>query len=192
MSFTPHMILSKINQFLSRQKKSGFTLLYAILTISVLIAVGISMLDIAIRELVISSSGRDSQFAFYAADSGIECALFWDLRASATSAFATSTPVSILCNGQSITTASQSVPTNPIVSSRIGGGGNANPTSIFYLNFNSGATPLPYCAIVTVTKTEDRTIPANAYILTKIESRGYNSCASGNLRRVERAIRVQY
>lgn len=171
----------------------GFSMLYAVLAIVVLLSLGSAMLEIAVREVVLSSYGRDSRLSFYAADSGIDCAIYWDLAASDASAFATSTPGVVTCNTETITTGSQTVPTNPAVSSRIGGGGDANPTSIFYLDFNADSShPLPYCVIVIVNKSLDTTNPSNPFIRTKIESRGYNTCDVNNPRRVERAIRVTY
>ena len=58
----------------------GFTLLLASLIASIVLAIGISIFSIAHKQLILSSIGRDSQFAFYAADTGAECALFWDLQ----------------------------------------------------------------------------------------------------------------
>lgn len=175
------------------EKKGGFALLYSVLVTSILITIGLSMADIATREIVLSSSGLGSQIAFYAADSGVECALYWDIKnPSGKSAFATSTASTISCNGQSIATNSQTVPTNPPQQSLVGGGGIANGTSIFYLDFTGGSTPLPYCAIVSISKTQNPDPLNGPRILTKIESRGYNTCVTSNPRRVERAIRVQY
>lgn len=67
----------------------GFTLLIAALISSVVLALGVSIFEIAIKQVTLSSIGRDSQFAFYAADTGAECALYWDIRHSV---FGTSTP----------------------------------------------------------------------------------------------------
>lgn len=58
--------------------KKGITLLIAVLTAGVLLSISLAIFNIAIKELVISSTGRESQVAFYAADSGVECALYWD------------------------------------------------------------------------------------------------------------------
>ena len=58
--------------------KKGITLLISVLTAGVLLSISLAIFNIAIKELVISSTGRESQVAFYAADSGIECALYWD------------------------------------------------------------------------------------------------------------------
>ncbi len=181
-----------MNIIFKKYKSSGFTSLYAMLVASLLVSVGLSMAEIAIRETRLSSAGLGSQSAFFAADSGIECAIYWDFKnPSGKSAFSTSTASTISCNGQSISTNSQTVPTVPSVPSRVGGGTDTNPTSIFYLTFTGGTKPLPYCVIVTINKTQNSG-PGPLAVKTKIESRGYNSCDTTNPRRVERAIRVQY
>ena len=58
----------------------GFTLLLAALVSSLVLALGISIVSIARKSVTLSSITRDSQFAFYAADSAAECGLYWDLR----------------------------------------------------------------------------------------------------------------
>ena len=40
----------------------------------------ISIYNITLKELILSSYGRNSQFAFYAADTGLECALYWNIK----------------------------------------------------------------------------------------------------------------
>jgi hypothetical protein len=71
------------------KKNKGFVLLLATLIASLLLAVGAAMFGIIKKELILSSLGRDSQFAFYAADTGAECALYWDVRHNI---FSTTTP----------------------------------------------------------------------------------------------------
>jgi hypothetical protein len=62
------------------QKNAGFTLILAALVASIVLALGTAIFRLAQKEVALSSLGRDSQFAFYAADTGAECALFWDIR----------------------------------------------------------------------------------------------------------------
>ena len=62
------------------ESDKGFTLLLAALVASVVLALGASIFAIAKKQVTLSSIGRESQFAFYAADSAAECALYWDLR----------------------------------------------------------------------------------------------------------------
>jgi len=58
----------------------GFVLLFAILVSSVILAVGMGAFNITLKELALSAAGRDSQVAFYYADTGSECAFFWDRK----------------------------------------------------------------------------------------------------------------
>lgn len=108
----------------------GFTLLLSVLVVSLALALGLAIFSITIKGLLLSSVSRESQFAIYAADTGIECALFWDQRADA---FSTSTPSSITCNNATIP--------------NMGGQGYDVP-STFTLDFS----PQPYCAVVSVIK----------------------------------------
>ncbi|HXK40184.1 MAG TPA: LamG domain-containing protein [Candidatus Paceibacterota bacterium] len=66
--------------------RRGFTLFYAVLTASLLLAIGIAIFNITYKELILSSGARESSNAFYAADTGLECALYWDLRHAGLSA----------------------------------------------------------------------------------------------------------
>jgi hypothetical protein len=90
----------------SKNNKKGFTLLYAVLITSIVLAASIGFFVFILRELMISNLGKDSQRAFYAADSVVECILFWDFKhpGLTKSAFATDTlpwggvSSPILCN----------------------------------------------------------------------------------------------
>lgn len=60
--------------------KKGFTLLIAILVSAVLLSIALSIFDLTTRQLALSTTAESSQTAIFAADSGIECAMYWDLR----------------------------------------------------------------------------------------------------------------
>jgi hypothetical protein len=157
--------MKKINS----QKNQGFTLFIALMVMGTLLLIASGVVTLALKQSSISSAGRDSQYAFYAADTGIECALFWDVQnPSGTSAFSTSTGSTIFCNRDLNNPGNQWV---------VGGNSVSIINSINFL-------PDPYCAIVTVTK--------NANGTTRIESKGYNTCNAANPRRVERAVRATY
>jgi hypothetical protein len=163
------------------ESDKGFALLVSIITTSILLIISFVVVNIALKQLIISSSYEASQYAFYVADSGVECAMYWDLKNPTNptiSAFATSTPGSVTCNGQTVTTGSQTVPTIPTQSSQIGGGGVGNPISIFSITFGNS------CAIIIVTK--------NANGTTRIDSHGYNTCSSSAPRRYERGVTTTY
>lgn len=154
----------------SWQLKAGFTLLFAVLISNLILAIGIATFNLTVKQVILSSAGRESQFAFFAADSGVECALFWDFEHNA---FAVSQPIGqIICNGATITEADDG--------GSLGGRPYGTATT-FTFNF----PPDPYCAKVSVTKYDN---PRR----TVIDSRGYNTCDIGNPRRVERGIRANY
>lgn len=142
----------------------GFTLLLAVLVSSILLALGAALFNIASKEVILSSSGRDSQYAFYAADSGIECGLYWDTKQDA---FSTSSALTeITCAGQTgAITKSYDAPTQTETS-------------------NVSFTGSP-CIDLVINKAESP-------VSTIIQSYGYNTCATTNPRRIERAIREQY
>src|SRR3989344_1182654 len=60
-------------------QRGGYALMLSIVVSSIVLSIGISLLNIVQKELILSATGRDSQFAFYAADAGLECVLYWDL-----------------------------------------------------------------------------------------------------------------
>ena len=72
----------------------GFVLPLAIITVSISLAISLTVSALIMSEIEFSSFTRESQKSFYAADAGIECALYWDLKKMA---FSTSTPGTISC-----------------------------------------------------------------------------------------------
>lgn len=55
---------------------NGFVILFTILISSIIMVIGLGIFSIAIRESILSGSAREAQYAFYAADAGVECALY--------------------------------------------------------------------------------------------------------------------
>jgi hypothetical protein len=156
------------------QKNRGYTLLFAVLTSSLVLAMGISILTISRKEILLSSAAQESHYAYYAADSGLECVKFWDQNIG----FATSSESAVLiyddirCGGVPIIidetetkVASDEAVTAFTVDSLKGGG---------------------YCAIISITKSYNSNRQA-----VIIDSRGYNTCDPADPRRVERAIRLE-
>ncbi len=148
--------------------KAGFVSLIALLLANIFLIIGFSVFGISMRELTLSTGGRESMLAFFAADGGMECALYWDIKDDA---FATSTPAgNINCAGQNI----------PVTKTPDGMSGG---TSDFSFNFVAGDITSSFASVV-VTKAADGG--------TVIKSRGMNSGDASNPRRVERAWRVSY
>ena len=56
---------------------SGFALLMTLIVLGVVAAVGISMVDLTIKQVRLSSNSTDSEVSFHAANAGLECARYW-------------------------------------------------------------------------------------------------------------------
>ena len=64
----------------TKKTHRGFTLLYAVLVSSIVLAIGLGIFNIVYREIKLSALTRDSTTALYAADAGLECALYFEFR----------------------------------------------------------------------------------------------------------------
>jgi hypothetical protein len=160
--------------------KRGFTLLLAALVASIVLALGSSIFTIAKKQITLSSLGRDSQFAFYAADTIAECALYYDVRfAEFATSSASATMQPIQCDGVVVTpTLTASGPTQAT---------SHFIATIFTLD-EAGAPQSGNCAEVTLTKN-----PAPPY--TVIHADGYStgcSTITSSARALQRSIQIQY
>lgn len=160
---------------------------------SLALAVGLAIYDLTVREIDLSAAASQSQYAIYAADTGAECALYWDSKYGGSgSAFGTSTDsawgTNILCNGQDV----QAVGTPPVPMAAPPTGWSAwattptatEATTTFTLTMLPGQ---PYCAVVNVGKATEGGI-----LYTTIISKGYNNCGTSGAARLERTLRVSY
>lgn len=171
---------------ISKLNNDGFTLLIATVTTSMLLLISFVVVNVALKQILLADAGEESQHAFYAADRGLECALYWDLTDAQFqifrqpgSSFATDTPGTIRCSEEEITSGVQAVPIGGIFVRSLIGGGDTDPTSIFMLQ-----SPNNECAVVQVTKNVDGT--------TTVDSRGYNTCDTNAPRRFERGVTITY
>jgi hypothetical protein len=166
---------------LRRNNRRAFTVLFAVIVSSLILALGLGIVAITMKEVRLSGTGRDSQFAFYAADSGSECALYYDTRGEeyfATSSYSLPN-AEIICNGQKIV-ATTTAPTAEAATS----------TFRMYMKYNSPVEVVTEpCVDVYVIKGKH---PITGSTTTSIDSRGYNTCVESNPRRIERGYRVQY
>ncbi|MEX0933126.1 MAG: hypothetical protein WDZ74_00085 [Candidatus Paceibacterota bacterium] len=70
-----------MSYFLKTQKNNkGFALLFSIVVVSVVVITTLAVSSIVRRGLELTSVGERSMEAFFAADAGLECALYWDIK----------------------------------------------------------------------------------------------------------------
>lgn len=62
----------------------AFVLLYSLLVASIVLAIGMSLATIISKQIILSSIGKMSRIAYYAADSGRDCAFFWAVKYGST------------------------------------------------------------------------------------------------------------
>lgn len=177
------MIMKIINKFKKRNK--GYTLVFAVLISSLVLSVGISILTISKKEYLLTAAARESTTAFYAADSGLECAVYHDKTGDK---FSTSSPNlgAVSCNGftPSIVTTS--------------GGTYSFYTRRFSMRSDIYATST--CSVISVRKEYYNDPVAGLVPMTTIESRGYNTgwnnttltCDVAHPMRVERVLNYIY
>ena len=84
-----------------KKTQRGFALLIAIIFMSVMLSFGLALGSIGYKQQVLASSAIESQYAFYAADAALECALYWDQQKNLF-AYNSSVPVSVPGPGPSM------------------------------------------------------------------------------------------
>ncbi|MHB8914154.1 MAG: pilus assembly PilX family protein [Minisyncoccota bacterium] len=103
-----------------RVKKThkGFALLVAVIFMSVMLTFGLALGSLAYKQEILASSALESQYAFYAADAGLECALYADQKLNTfdyDSHGATNPPTLITCDSVQATPLGYSYTVNQLV-----------------------------------------------------------------------------
>ena len=58
-------------------QESGFALLMTLIVVGVVLSVGLSILDLSIKQIRLSTNAKESEISFHAANAGMECARYW-------------------------------------------------------------------------------------------------------------------
>ena len=61
----------------SKKNEDGFALLIALIVVGVVLSVGLTILDLSIKQVRLSTNAKESELAFQAANAGMECARYW-------------------------------------------------------------------------------------------------------------------
>ena len=150
------------NKILKKNKNNGFVLLYTMIVSSIILAVALGISSVALKEAKFSTSAKATNEAFFAADTGAECALFFDKTDPAKNAFTGTATMN--CANHNITLSL-----------------SGNPWS-FTVN-NLGSSGSAYADVI-LTKDTSTPIPT-----TTIISKGYNNSSNN---KVERVLEVNY
>ncbi len=176
-----------------KSKNLGFVLLFTLLISSILLATGLGVSRLMVRQIGLASLNRDSQVAFFAADSGMECAQHWDgfKKFDILSPPSPSESRTIYCNGIviehdkapnpgegiiGVTANDCDLAKGPPEKNIISGGTKSCFTFSLANGKDSSGRNRLSCAFVVVEKTVDSSVPLNPVTTTKITSNGYNRC----------------
>lgn len=168
----------------NRNKQSGYTLLFAVLTASLVLGVAAFVAGIARKQYIISATARDSIYSFYNADSAMECII----SSMSTWSSATPNPASVTCNGIIKTLPAFSEDSSKIL---------FNPLLVVYKTTDSISFDPDGCSVFTIRVGYNTDTPPVEKKV--IEASGYNVCDNlgggsfgpANSRRVvERTIRL--
>lgn len=149
-----------------KKNNSGFAMLFTVLVISIILAIALGIADVTFKQTVLSSLARDSQLAFYQADSGVECGMYYDLNRGQLprGTVTTDAPQQFTCGKDTISLVS----------------GQSFTDHFVYQEDVTGNTP---CFSVTFDKTD----PAK----NLVSARGFSTCNS-TAQQVERGLQVRY
>jgi hypothetical protein len=62
---------------LEKKSQKGFVILFAVLISAIILLIGTGILGITVKETILASTARESQLAINAADTGVECMLYY-------------------------------------------------------------------------------------------------------------------
>lgn len=151
--------------------KTGISLVISLIMMTLLLSVSFSIANIILRQLRLTNTGTNSQTSFYAADSILECALYWDTLTDGTVAgdfstaiFGTTTPTIYINNTNPIKCGNN--PSNPLSYIKVVDAVNGIATTTFDIDYGQKV-----CGRVQIVKTEYRTI---------ISTSGYNTGATAD------------
>lgn len=159
------------------KNKRGFALLISVIVAGIILSVSISVVNNALKEVILASTARQSLVSFYFADSAAECFLYWDnIRGNPAieSVFTHSGQAPFECAGWTLTTDNDILDGHDL---------------FFFWYMQSPSTEESQkdpCTYVV------KRLPNIAGATTTIRSWGFNTCDNNNSRRVDRALEIEY
>jgi len=156
-----------INNIVKNEKQKGFALLFTVIIVSAVSVITAGLTSAIYKQMILSSLVRDSQTAFYQADTASDCAIYADLvevpKITDPTFIEKHKTNDWTCGGLKLRT--------KLVSA-----------SGYTLSLEDETISEP-CFNIQVTRSGT---------LTKIKAKGYNICDKTNPRTVEREIQIEY
>lgn len=159
-----------MNLFPQKNQK-GFVILFTIIIATIILMIGMGIFSVATRQTVLSGTAREAQYAFYAADAGVECALFGNVFLNGTTQY--SSDAVFECGATDLA---------------VSGNGSTGTPYVFYVDTSNDPADRS-CALVTV-------FVGLGY--KRVIAQGYNMCTTDllpddkNPLLVERVLNTTY
>jgi Tfp pilus assembly protein PilE len=156
--------------------QKGYAILFTVIVVTIISLIAFGISNSSYKQLILSAVAKDSQVAFYQADTATECALYADVVQDMFSVM-NPPPKSFECGVQATT---------------------GKPYELGIDMINQGTdynlTPLSQDSLPCFEIVVNKTTPSNPGdpIFTKLKGRGYNNCDKTNPRTVQREIEVNY
>ena len=147
----------------------GFAMLFTVLIVTLILSIALGISNVTLKQTILSSLARDSQIAFYQADTAVECGMYYDTNLS----FPEGTGPSniggpFFCGNDRFEI-------------------NVSQSDVNYLVFNQvPASQSDRCSTIIFDKKTK--LATNEAI---VQGLGYNTCAT-TTRQVQRALQVTY
>jgi hypothetical protein len=192
------------------QSESGFALLITIVVVGVIISISLSVLDLSIKQIRLSTNSKDSEIAFHAAYGGVECGRYW--RKASAAAMERGQGIAPICFGVG--------PDSGVLIDPITNGVSGNGLVFRYqYRFTWGVTPNQKCSQITTLVASSTALGAGLVInnlptlvpgyadssktcaagqrCTVLSSRGYNKPCStaigpGSFGTVQREVLLEF
>jgi Tfp pilus assembly protein PilX len=155
------------------RESKGFAMIFTVLVMSLILSITLGMSNIVFKQRILSGLVRDSQTAFYQADTASECALYYDYKMNL---FPKGAPLVTNTNDR-FTCGTTNMLFDSAQTSAVS---TANDYFVFTPVNPDLARP---CYTIVIDKRDS--------VTNIIDARGYNICGN-NVRQVERGIRVSY
>lgn len=154
---------------LQTQKNKGFAMLFTVLIISVILSIALGIADLTFKQTILSNLAKNSQLAFYQADSGVECGMYYDVTQGQLPRGTTvaKAPQQITCGNNTATLVTDQSHTD-------------------YFLYQEDITGNAPCFSIAFDKTM-----ANGSTKYKVSARGFSTCLS-TPQQVERGLNVSY
>ena len=182
----------KIKSINKDHKKKGITLVIAVTTMTLLLSISLSISNIVLRQIKITTTTNNSKTVFFAADSAAECAFYFD-----TLSIASTTDSTYDINSDYVTAIFGNDPNTSLITDNVKcGNGIFLKSKITNGDVTTTVFDIDYgddCANISLDRKEvDTTITARGYNTKFIPGVGCDLSNIDSRRLVERGLTIKY